>query len=119
MSNLNDIWTADEGGMKLTEEQLLAYLEGRLPDEEVLAVEALLAKEGMESDALEGLRELHADEAKNIRRQLNAGLQQTLGKKRRKRRGVAGLQGNIVAVVVLVLLILMCFLVFWMMRHKG
>jgi anti-sigma factor RsiW len=119
MSDFRDIWTAGEGGSgKLTEEQLMAYLEGRLSEEERHEVEALLAAEGMESDALEGLQNLSADDARDMRRSLNSQLQRSLAIKRRKRRGLASQHWNVVAVVVLLLLILICFVIFRIMRHR-
>jgi anti-sigma factor RsiW len=118
MSDFKDI--LNEGGSgKLTDEQLMAYLEGRLSESERHAVEALLSEESMESDALEGLQELNAEEAKSIKHTLNTGLQKALGKKRRGRRGLASQQGNVVAIVVLLLLLVICFIVFWSLRHKG
>ena len=53
MSGLNDI--LNNGKSMISQEQLIAYLEGRLSAEEQHDVELWLAEEGMESDALEGL----------------------------------------------------------------
>jgi anti-sigma factor RsiW len=118
MSDFKDIWNADEGAMKLTDEQLLAYLEGRMSEDERLRVEGLLSSESMESDALEGLQELDADEVKRIKRQLDTDLSKTLGKKRRNRRGLASQQWNTIAIIALLLLIIICFAVFWMMKQR-
>jgi anti-sigma factor RsiW len=118
MSDFKDIWNEGEGGAKLTDEQLMAYLEGRLPEDERHAVEAILSSEGMESDALEGLQSLDPSEAKGMKHYLNTELQKSLGKNRRKRRGLESQQWNVTSVVILLLLILICFAVFWLMRHK-
>src|SRR5690606_16756437 len=53
MKELKDIWQEEEGSGRLLEEQLLSYLEGRLPPEAQHEVERFLADEGLESDALE------------------------------------------------------------------
>lgn len=119
MNDFKNIWNEGGGNDKLTEEQLMAYLEGRLSEEDRLEVEALLSEEGMESDALEGLQELSVEDAKSIKHKLNADLQKTLGKKRRSRRALASQQWNLIAIVVLILLLLICFFAFWSLRHKG
>ncbi len=118
MSDFKDIWNADAGAEGLSDEQLMAYIEGRLPEAERHAIEARLADEGMESDALEGLQTLSAEEARMSKARLNAELQKALHKKRRQRRGLARQQWNVIAVVVLLLLLLMCFGMFWMMRRN-
>jgi anti-sigma factor RsiW len=118
MSDYKDIWSADEDGGQLSEEQLMAYLEGRLPEEERRAVEELLSQEGMESDALEGLQGISADEARNMKRKVNADLQKVLGKKRRGRRGIGDQRWTLTTVVVLLLLLVICFAVFWALRGK-
>ncbi len=117
MSDFKDIWTADEGG--LSEEQLLDYLEGRLPEEERQAVEALLADEGMESDALEGLQAIGAAEAREMKHRLNAGLAQALKKKRRSRRGIAEGRWTLYAIIILLLLAVVCFGAMWLMKHQS
>jgi anti-sigma factor RsiW len=119
MNDFKNILNEGGSGGKLTDEQLMAYLEGRLSDEERHEVEALLGEEGMESDALEGLQELNAEEAQSIRHKLNTELKNTLGKKRRSRRGLASQQWNIVAIVLLLLLLLVCFFALWSLKHKG
>lgn len=120
MSDFKDILNEGAGSSsKLSDEQLMAYLEGRLSGEELRQVEAVLANEGMEGDAVEGLQQLGTKDAQQLTQQLNAKLQKALGKKRRKRRGMASQQGAMVALVILILLIVMCFAVFWLMKHKG
>lgn len=118
MSDLKDIWNADAGAEGLSDEQLMAYLEGRLPEADRHAVEAMLSEEGMESDALEGLQTLGADEARGMKAQLNISLQQSLRKGRRKRRGMADGRWTLYAVIVLLLLAAVCFGAIWMMKHR-
>ena len=48
----------------ITEEMLLAYLEGKLTNDEQHAIEEQLSEEGMESDAMEGLQQMGAKAAK-------------------------------------------------------
>jgi anti-sigma factor RsiW len=116
MSDYKDIWNADEDSQQLSEEQLMAYLEGRLPEEERHAIEALLSGEGMESDALEGLQKMGAEEALSMKQRVNADLQKVLGKKRRGRRGISDQRWTLTTVVVLLLLLVICFAVFLVLR---
>lgn len=85
MTNDNGIWQDGEGQKPFTppgnppgEEQLYAWLNGELPPEEQHEMEQWLGQEGMESDAMEGLKTLGATEAKatvtRLRAKLNAGL---------------------------------------------
>lgn len=97
----------------------MAYLEGRLPEADRRAVEAMLSEEGMESDALEGLQTLGADEARGIKTQLNAALQQSLKKGRRPRRGMADSRWTLYAVIILMLLAAVAFGVIWLMKHPA
>lgn len=84
MSAEQDIWQHGKGN--LPEEKLLAYLEGRLSPQEQRDVEALLADEGMESDALEGLKELPAEQTQQLASRINYKLQHDLRKKRHHKR---------------------------------
>jgi len=117
MKDYREIWQGSEGRGKLTEEELLAYLEGRLSEAQRHELEALIAAEGMESDALEGLQSLDETEARQIRHSLNTALWKRIGKRRRGRRGMGSQQWTVIAVAVVLLLALACFLVFWTMRH--
>lgn len=102
----------------LSEEQLMAYLEGRLTGEEQHAVEALLAGEGMESDALEGLRDFDAAEAQAVTGRLNRQLQQSLKKRKRTtRRGMMDQRWGWMAIAIVLLLAMLCFAVLWLVRH--
>jgi anti-sigma factor RsiW len=116
MSDFKDIWKDDAESQGLSDEQLMAYLEGRLPEAERHAVEALLAGEGMESDAVEGLQALGPAEAQGMKRKVNAELQRTLGKKKLRRRGIGEQQWSLVAVMVVLVLLVVCYLVFFVMK---
>ena len=118
MSNYKDIWQPDRPNT-LSEAQLLAYLENRLTPEERHAVEALLSNEGMESDALEGLQSLPADDARKLTRQLNTGLKKVLRQKRRPRRGISGQRWTWIAIGVILLLAIVSYMVMWLARQPG
>lgn len=66
----------------LPEDKLLAYMEGRLTADEQREVEAVLHDDGMESDALDGLKELSAREAKRVATRINYNLQHDLKTKK-------------------------------------
>lgn len=95
------------GGNKphLTEEQMLAYLEGRLSPAEQHEVEGWLADEGMESDAVDGLQSMSALDRRRSVARLNSDLNRRLAKRpRRVKRASAG--PNVVFAVLLILLLL-------------
>jgi anti-sigma factor RsiW len=117
MSDYKDIWQDSDAEGTLSEEQLLAYIEGRLPEAERRAVEELLSKEGMESDAIEGLQALDADEARGMKQRLDIGLQQVLGKKRKRRRGIGEQRWTWIAIVVVLVLVVLGYCVLYLMRQ--
>ncbi len=118
MSDLNKIWSdGAEQRSPLTEAQLLAYLEGRLPEQERRRIEELLAEDGPESDALEGLRELSVEETRSMRQSLNLNLQKTLHKKRRRRRGMTEQRWTWLAIGVILLLAIVCYAVMYLAKH--
>jgi anti-sigma factor RsiW len=120
MSDYKHIWSHDEDGRsRLSEAQLLAYLEGRLPESERRAVEELLSNEGMESDALEGLQTLSAGETKKLKYRLDADLQKALRKKRRGRRGISEQHWTWTAIGIILLLAIMCYAVIYLVKHSG
>ena len=115
MSDYKDILGSGQDSQgALSEEQLLAYLEGRMSDAERRAVEEQLSAEGMESDALEGLQALSTGETKALKHQLNAGLQKALHKKRRVRRGISGQRWTWIAILVILLLAILGYAVIFL-----
>jgi ferric-dicitrate binding protein FerR (iron transport regulator) len=116
MKDYRDIWNEAQG-RGLSEEQLLAWLEGRLPEAERHALEEMLASDSMESDALEGLQSLGESDAKQMRRQANTRLWKSLAKRRRPVRRRSLQHSGLVALAAVLILILACFLVFWMLRR--
>lgn len=114
MSELNNIWQNE--GSKLTEEKLKAYLEGTLSTEEQHAVEQWLAEEGMEADALEGLKALPANESAAITQRINHSLQHELHKKARRRSKV--IKDNNWAWVAVIIVLMLCIVAYVVMHYS-
>ena len=117
MSGLNDI--LNNGKSMISQEQLIAYLEGRLSAEEQHDVELWLAEEGMESDALEGPRDLSAEETKRAIFKLNYNLRNQLSGRKNKRR--EPLDQNVLAWVAVIVILVLCvvgYVVFKYAIHK-
>lgn len=86
MSDSHNIPPTGRPGNHLDQDKLLAYLEGRLSPAEQHEVEAWLAADGMESDAIEGLSAMPAAERAHSISTLERGLRKKLGTRRRKPR---------------------------------
>ncbi len=115
MSGLNDIWQSGKG--KLPEDKLVAYLEGRLSPAEQHEVEAWLADEGMEADALEGLKELPVSTTKQTVDKLNHGLKKQLKAKDRKRtRPIKDNYWTWIAILLVLLLSVVGYMVLHIMK---
>lgn len=96
----------------IPDEQLIAYLEGKLSADEQRVVEALLSDEGMESDAIDGLKRINAHEAKQLANKINYKLQNDLRKaKRVKRNHFVDNKWGWVAVLVVLMLVVLAFIV--------
>ncbi len=93
------------------EDKLMAYLDGKLLPEEQYEIEKWLSDEGMESDAMEGLRTLPADDSKNAIKRLNQNLDRTLKFKNRKKRQAKPDQTILVAIVIILLLSVAAYIV--------
>ena len=118
MSGLNDIWNNEQSkGKQLPEEQLLAYMEGRLSGPELREVEEWLSNEGMESDAIEGLQQMDATEAITLKKLLDKQLQQSLKLKRRKRRGMMESKWSWLSILVILLLAVAAYAVVYLIKH--
>ncbi len=112
MNNVNDILSTGsgkEGRKPLSEEQLLAYLEGKLPPSEQYEVEQWLAEEGMESDAVEGLSMIKPEETRQMVTNLNYTLNKTLVSKKKKRRPPLSSQYTLIAIIITLLLAAVAF----------
>ena len=114
MKELNDILHNDKG--KLTEEKLNAYLEGRLSVQEQHEVEQWLADEGMEADAIEGLKNITTNESTAITQRINRSLQQELHKKSRRRSKV--IKDNNWAWVAVIIVLLLCIAAYLVMHFS-
>ena len=101
----------DGGKAKLSEERLMAYLDGKLSPGEQHEVEQWLADEGMESDALEGLRGQKTEDTKHTINRLNHNLRKTMLGKKRKRRPLKTDQFSWIAVVIVLLLVIIAYIV--------
>ena len=99
------------GGKHIPEDKLMAYLEGRLSPAEQHEVELLLANEGMESDALEGLKTIDATDARQSVIRLNHKLRNNLRNKKRMRRKLPSNQLTWIAIVVILFLAIVAYLV--------
>ena len=114
MSDTNDILspnTEHDGRKGLPEEKLMAYLDGKLSPAEQHEVELWLADEGMESDALDGLSGIGADEMRHSVRKLNHGLRKSLSGKKRERRKPQAEQFTWIAILIILLVIIVAYLV--------
>jgi hypothetical protein len=110
MSHHNDIQdAANNGGDRsyLTDEQLMAYMEGKLSPEEQRLIEELISEEGPESDAIEGLKMMHPAETRrsvaDLQRKLHTELLRNNPK--RKNRFADDYWGWIAVVVILLLIV--------------
>jgi anti-sigma factor RsiW len=110
MSDTNDISFDPKKG-KLPEEKLIAYLEGKLPAGEQHEVERWLADEGMECDAVEGLRALQPGQTKHSVDRLNHNLRKTLLARKRKRRTSRSDQQTWIAILIILLLVAIAYII--------
>ncbi len=96
---------------KLSEDKLMAYLEGQLSPAEQHDVELWLAEEGMESDAVEGLKNLQPHETKHSLTKLKHGLGKTMLGGKRKRRPLRTDHITWIAIGIILLLTIVAYLV--------
>lgn len=99
------------GRDRLTEEKLLAYLEGRLNQAEQREVEEWLSDEGMESDAMEGLQSLQPHETRQSVSRINHRLRTSLFSRKRRRKPLKTEQLTWVAVVIILILVVVAYIV--------
>jgi len=96
---------------KLSEDKLMAYLEGKLTTAEQHDVEQWLAEDGMESDAMEGLQALQPEETKQAVGKLKHGLRKTLVGKKQKRRPLKTDYNTLIAIAVILFLAVIAWIV--------
>lgn len=103
----------------LTDEQLLAYLEGRMTPQEQRAIEEWFSEEGPESDAIEGLQQIHTAERRQAVDELNHLLHKQLLRATPRRRKVFSQDHWAwVAIIVILLLIIVGYIVIRIAEHK-
>ena len=108
MSDFDDILKPGPNGQHKGNQpmgdKLLSYLEGSLPPAEQREVEEWINQGGMESDAVEGLKELGVKEAKGSIYKLDAQLKKSLHN-RKSRKGKAGVEMNVIVAIIIVLML--------------
>lgn len=110
-NNNNNLWQHSESNSGLSDELLLAYLEGKLDEENKRKVEAMLSNEGMESDAIDGLLQMPTQQTKRSVDKLNRQLAMAMSKKRRKKATLSQL--HIITYIILILvLVIVAFFVY-------
>jgi len=105
------------GKARLSEEKLLAYLDGKLSVDEQREVEQWLADDGIESDALEGLYGQKSADTKHAVDKLNHNLRRTMLSKKRKRRPLQTDRFSWVAIAIILLLVAIAYIVIRKMTH--
>jgi len=114
MSGLYEIWNDGKG--KLSEEKIQAYLEGTLSPEEQREVEFLLSEETMESDALEGLKQLPVEATQSSIKKLDKQLHQFVYKNKRRARPFADNKWSWLAII---LILLLCILAYFILHFVS
>ena len=109
--NISPFSTGNGTPSRLPEDKLMAYLEGRLPAEEQHDVELWLSEEGMESDAIEGLRVMNPSDTLHTVNKLKHDLRKKLTGKKRKRRQLRTDHFTWMAIVIILLLLTVAYLV--------
>lgn len=102
----------------LTDEQLLAYLEGRLAPDQQRAIEEWLSEEGPEADAIEGLKQIRVEETKRTVDELNRQLHQNLLRNTPRRlKKFSEDHWGWIAIVVILMLIVVGYIVVRIAEH--
>ncbi len=110
MSGGSNIWNDNNG--RLPEDKLIAYLEGRLTAEEQHEVELWLAEEGMEADALEGLKNVPTNDTQQVVSRLNRDLHSKVAKNyRRRSRPIRDNKWAMVAVLLILLFAIVAYII--------
>ena len=112
MTDWKDILNNDRN--QLSDDQLNAYLQGKLSPEEQREVEHLLSEEGLESDAIEGLKEVSTNDIQNLTDKINYRLKHDIRKQsHRNRKQYKGDKWSWLAIIIIVVL---CVLGYWVVR---
>ncbi len=110
-NNISPFSAGDGERGKLSEDKLMAYLEGKLSATEQHEVELWLADEGMESDAVEGLRTLKTDDTIYTVNKLKHDLHKKITGKKRRRRQLKTDHFTWIAIAIILLLTVVAYIV--------
>ena len=112
MSDINNISPfSNRGKEPLSEERLMAYLEGRLSPAEQHEIEQWMTEDGMESDALEGLHSVAPEHTRAAVNRLKHDLRKTIVGKKNKRKPLKTDLNTVVAIVLILLLAVIAYVV--------
>ena len=117
-NNISPFGPGSGGKDKLSEEKLMAYLEGKLSPAEQHDIELWLSEEGMEGDAIEGLKTLKPGETNHSVNRLKHELRKTMTGKKRKRRPLRPDYLTWIAVAVILLLVVAAYFVIRYAKHN-
>lgn len=98
----------------LSQEKLLAYLEGNLSAEEQREVEALLSEDGADADAIEGLKDLTSADTRMLTDRIDYTLLHELRKNKYK--GKKKLGADMWTWVALLIIILLTCIAYWIVN---
>jgi anti-sigma factor RsiW len=102
----------NDGKLKLTDELLMAYMEGKLSPEIHRAVEELMSEDTAEADAIEGLQMMHPAETKRSVAELQRKLHTELLRNNPKRKSKFSEDyWGWIAIVIILLLIVVGYVV--------
>ena len=98
----------------LSQEKLLAYLEGKLSAEEQREVEALLSEDGADADAIEGLKDLTTADAHVLANRIDYTLLHELRKNKHKgRKKLSADKWTWLAVLIILLLAIVTYFIMY------
>ena len=108
MAELDDIFSNNK--RKLSDEELLQYLDGTASEQETHDIEKTIADSAFESEAVEGLEQFKKREHLNdYVLNLNKNLQQQLAQKK-KRKGKRIIKEMPLAVITVIIILILCVL---------
>ena len=93
------------------DDQLMNYLSGELSPEEQRDIELWLSDEGMESDAVEGLKMMDTGETRHSVHRINHQLRKTLHGKKERRKTPQTNQTTLIAICIILLLAIVALIV--------
>lgn len=109
MSTANDIFDRDP--RQPSEEEMLAYLQGKLSKSRQREIEELISDEQPEADALEGLKLLHGTEALRSTRKLQQKLHTELLRTKHKKPRTGSEFWSWMAIIIILLLMVVGYVV--------